>query len=113
MPVSRGHVRAGLAALALCLPVAAANAQSDYPNRQIRVLVGFAAGGPVDVTTRITSDALSAELGKALVVDNRVGAGGNIAADVVPSHPRTATRCCNPPMRSRSRRASTASCRST
>jgi tripartite-type tricarboxylate transporter receptor subunit TctC len=87
MPVSRGHVRAGLAALALCLPVAAANAQSDYPNRQIRVLVGFAAGGPVDVTTRITSDALSAELGKALVVDNRVGAGGNIAADVVAKSP--------------------------
>ena len=60
-----------------------ARAQSDYPNRQIRVLVGFAAGGPVDVTTRITADALSAELGKPLVVDNRVGAGGNIAADAV------------------------------
>jgi tripartite-type tricarboxylate transporter receptor subunit TctC len=51
------------------------------------VLVGFAAGGPVDVTTRITSDALSAELGKALVVDNRVGAGGNIAADMVAKSP--------------------------
>jgi tripartite-type tricarboxylate transporter receptor subunit TctC len=67
--------------------VFAAQAQTDYPNRQIRVLVGFAAGGPVDVTTRITADALSAELGKAMVVDNRPGAGGNLAADVVAKSP--------------------------
>ena len=51
---------------ALCARPAAsaAQAQADYPNRQIRLLVGFAAGGPVDVTARITADALSAELGK-------------------------------------------------
>ena len=74
--------------LALCLAGAlAAQAQSDYPNRQIRLLVGFAAGGPVDVTARITADALSAELGKTLVVDNRVGAGGNLAADMVAKAP--------------------------
>ena len=41
----------------------------------------------MDVTTRITADALSGELGKPLVVDNRVGAGGNIAADVVAKAP--------------------------
>ena len=69
--------------ISLVLYLSAAHAQTDYPNRQIRVLVGFAAGGPVDVTTRITADALSAELGKPLVVDNRPGAGGNIAADAV------------------------------
>ena len=68
--------------LSICA-TSAVHAQSDYPNRQIRLLVGFAAGGPVDVTARIVADALSGELGKALVVDNRVGAGGNIAADVV------------------------------
>jgi tripartite-type tricarboxylate transporter receptor subunit TctC len=86
--MSLDRVRFVLAAPAICLLAAfAAHAQSDYPNRQIRVLVGFAAGGPVDVTTRITADALSAELGKSLVVDNRVGAGGNIAADVVAKSP--------------------------
>jgi tripartite-type tricarboxylate transporter receptor subunit TctC len=74
--------------LALCLAAASAvHAQADYPNRQIRVLVGFAAGGPVDVTARITADALSVELGKAVVVDNRAGAGGNLAADVVAKAP--------------------------
>jgi tripartite-type tricarboxylate transporter receptor subunit TctC len=86
--MSLGHVRGAFISLVLCMAAASAvHAQSDYPNRQIRVLVGFAAGGPVDVTTRITADALSAELGKSLVVDNRVGAGGNIAADVVAKSP--------------------------
>ncbi len=51
------------------------------------LLVGFAAGGPVDVTARIVADAMSAELGKPLVVDNRAGAGGNIAADAVAKAP--------------------------
>src|SRR5262245_58111936 len=88
MPMSWARVGGVLALLAMGLSGAsAAYAQSDYPNRQIRVLVGFAAGGPVDVTTRITADALSAELGRPLVVDNRVGAGGNIAADVVAKAP--------------------------
>jgi tripartite-type tricarboxylate transporter receptor subunit TctC len=82
--MSLGHVRGVFVALVSCLSIAsAAHAQSDYPNRQIRLMVGFAAGGPVDVTARIVADALSVELGKAVVVDNRVGAGGNIAADVV------------------------------
>jgi len=82
------HVRHAFIALVLCLAaVPAAQAQSDYPNRQIRVLVGFAAGGPVDVTARITADALSAELGRAVVVDNRPGAGGNVAADQVAKAP--------------------------
>ena len=80
--MSFGHVRGVFVASVLCVAAASAvHAQSDYPNRQIRVLVGFAAGGPVDVTARITADALSAELGKAVVVDNRAGAGGNLAAD--------------------------------
>jgi tripartite-type tricarboxylate transporter receptor subunit TctC len=82
--MSLGLVRGVLTSLVLCVSSASvAHAQADYPNRQIRVLVGFAAGGPVDVTARITADALSAELGRAVVVDNRAGAGGNLAADVV------------------------------
>jgi tripartite-type tricarboxylate transporter receptor subunit TctC len=86
MPLGRIH--GVVVSFVLCLAGAAAvHAQGDYPNRQIRLLVGFAAGGPVDVTARITSDALSAELGKTLVVENRVGVGGNLAADMVAKAP--------------------------
>jgi tripartite-type tricarboxylate transporter receptor subunit TctC len=75
-----------LCAISLCATTAA-HAQSDYPNRQIRLMVGFAAGGPVDVTARIVADALSGELGKPVVVDNHAGAGGNLAADAVAKAP--------------------------
>jgi tripartite-type tricarboxylate transporter receptor subunit TctC len=86
MPLGRVH---GVAlSFALCLAgVFAAQAQGDYPNRQIRLLVGFAAGGPVDVTARIVADALSAELGRPLVVENRAGVGGNLAAEMVAKAP--------------------------
>src|SRR5688572_13233012 len=75
-----------ICATTLCA-TSAASAQADYPNRQIRLMVGFAAGGPVDVTARIVADALSGELGKPVVVDNRVGAGGTLAADLVAKAP--------------------------
>src|SRR5262245_5128232 len=82
--MSWSHVHRIFIPAVLCVFAAsAAHAQADYPNRQIRLLVGFAAGGPVDVTARIIADALSTELGKPVVVDNRVGAGGNLAADLV------------------------------
>ena len=82
------HAHRAFIALALCLSAApAVQAQSDYPSRPIRVLVGFAAGGPVDVTARIVADALTAELGRTVVVDNRPGAGGNVAADQVAKSP--------------------------
>jgi tripartite-type tricarboxylate transporter receptor subunit TctC len=78
------HARRVVVWTVLCLSAAsAAFAQSDYPNRQIRLMVGFAAGGPVDVTARIVADGMSAQLDKPMVVDNRAGAGGNLAADLV------------------------------
>jgi tripartite-type tricarboxylate transporter receptor subunit TctC len=52
----------------------------DYPNRPVHWLVGFAAGGPVDLVARIMSDWLSDHLGQQFVVENRAGSGGNIAA---------------------------------
>ena len=55
----------------------AAFAQS-YPDKPVRVVVGFAAGGPTDVIARIVSDKLSASLGKQFYVVNQPGAGGNI-----------------------------------
>src|ERR1700681_3137953 len=52
---------------------------ADYPNRPVRWLIGFAAGGPVDVVARIMSQALSEHFGQQFVVENRAGSGGNIA----------------------------------
>jgi tripartite-type tricarboxylate transporter receptor subunit TctC len=60
-------------------PVAA----EDWPTRPVRILVGFGAGGGTDVTSRIISDALAEVLGQSIVVENKPGAGGTIAGDIV------------------------------
>ena len=68
----------------VCLLSLAANtspsAAADYPNRPVRWLIGFAAGGPVDIVARIMSQWLSDHLNQQFVVENRTGSGGNIAA---------------------------------
>jgi len=56
-----------------------ANAQV-YPNRVIKVIVPFAAGGPADTMARLATQQLSARLGQSVIIDNRGGAGGTIAA---------------------------------
>src|SRR5579871_6996489 len=53
---------------------------ADYPNRPVHWMIGFAAGGPVDVVARIMAQWLSERLGQQFVVENRAGSGGNIAA---------------------------------
>ena len=69
------------AALAVAAPFAAA--QADYPNKPIRLLVGYNAGGGVDALARMLSARLPAVLGQQVVVENRAGATGMIAADLV------------------------------
>jgi tripartite-type tricarboxylate transporter receptor subunit TctC len=68
----------------VCLLSLAANPSpstaADYPNRPVRWVIGFAAGGPVDIVARIMSQWLSDRLGQQFVVENRTGSGGNIAA---------------------------------
>jgi len=72
--------RTMVAAIALVL-AASALAQSTYPSRPITMLVGFAPSGGTDIAARIIARKLSENVGQNVVVENRAGAGGNIAAE--------------------------------
>src|SRR5262249_21613426 len=58
-------------------------AAQTYPTKPIKMVVGFAPGGPADVMARLIGQRMTAALGKTVVVDNRPGAGGTIAARMV------------------------------
>jgi len=72
-------VSAALASAAIGLPASAQN----YPTKPIRMIVGFAPGGGTDTTARAISAKLNDLLGQQVIIDNRPGAAGNIAADLV------------------------------
>jgi len=74
-----------MAAMAFCValaPIAPACAQS-YPTRPVRLIVGFSAGGPTDITARLIAQWLSERFGRQFVVENRPGAGSNIGTEAV------------------------------
>jgi tripartite-type tricarboxylate transporter receptor subunit TctC len=77
-------LRAAIFAMA-CLSILAAgiapSSAADYPDRPVRWLIGFSAGGPVDTVARIMAQWLSVRLGQQFVVENRAGSGGNIATE--------------------------------
>jgi tripartite-type tricarboxylate transporter receptor subunit TctC len=82
--MTRLLVLSGCAALALLpLPAAAADGASAYPSRPVRLLVPFAPGGGADTLARIITPKLSDAMGQTWIVDNRGGAGGNLAAELV------------------------------
>jgi tripartite-type tricarboxylate transporter receptor subunit TctC len=70
----------GAAMLAAMSRLARAQA---YPSRPVRIIVGVPAGGGIDITARLIGQWLSERLGQQFVIENRVGAGGNIAAEAV------------------------------
>jgi tripartite-type tricarboxylate transporter receptor subunit TctC len=82
MPISRVFGCAVVAALASVLGVTQAVAQ-PYPARDVTFIVAFAAGGVADTVARLVGQGVGARLGRNVVVDNRGGAGGNIAAAAV------------------------------
>ena len=65
----------------------AALAQSEYPTRPIKLIVGFAPGGSTDIIGRIVAQRLGERLGQTIVVENRAGAGGTIGADATAKAP--------------------------
>ena len=85
MPLSRRACAMGAGAVVLvcALSASAVHAGTDWPTHPIRILVGFGAGGGTDVATRIIADPLGEVLGQRIVVENKAGAGGTIAADAI------------------------------
>src|ERR1700730_16986559 len=77
MPISRRALVAALAALPARL------ARAAYPDRPIRLIVPFAAGGNADILARIVGERMAEALGQPIIVDNRAGAGGSLGAEQV------------------------------
>ena len=74
---------AGLLALVSALLGVLGPARADYPERPVTIVVGFPPGGPSDVLARVIAHKLGELLGRPFVVDNRPGAGGNVAGEFV------------------------------
>lgn len=81
-----GHI-GFLVAFFLGVANSGVHAQSEYPVRPIRVIVGYAAGGLTDVMTRMLGERMSRELGQPIVVENKVGAAASLAATFVAQSP--------------------------
>ena len=80
-------MRALIALLTLLALSIATAARADYPERPIRLVVPFPAGGVTDVVARLMAERLGAELGQTVIVDNKAGAGGVIGSDIVAKAP--------------------------
>ena len=90
--MTRGPARrlAGLCFLvvALLFTTPPAHAQSDYPNKPVRIVVGFTPGSVADITARVLGSRMGQILGQSVVVENKPGAGSNLAAEFVARSPK-------------------------
>ncbi|NDY83872.1 tripartite tricarboxylate transporter substrate binding protein [Orrella sp. NBD-18] len=75
-----------LTGLATALPFSV-SAQANYPDKSVRIVVGFSAGGSTDVVARLLAKELGEEFGQSFIVENKPGAGSNIAAEYVARAP--------------------------
>jgi tripartite-type tricarboxylate transporter receptor subunit TctC len=86
----RAVLRVGVAAL-VAIAAQSARAQSDaaanFPNRPVRLIVGFAAGGGNDLFARLVGQKLSDNIGQPVIIENKPGAGGRIAVEYVKNQP--------------------------
>lgn len=80
------HIPRAMAAFALAITMAAAQAQS-YPSKTIRVIVPIAPGGSTDIVGRLLAQRLAEQMGVAMIVDNRPGAGAVIGTELVAKSP--------------------------
>jgi tripartite-type tricarboxylate transporter receptor subunit TctC len=82
---SRGATRRALlaaaAGIAALMAALSASQAQDYPNRTVRIIVPFPAGGTADAMPRVVADYLSRKWGQPVVIENRSGAGGNVGAE--------------------------------
>lgn len=80
--------RSALVSLLVAAVASGASAQTGaFPNKPVKMVVAFAAGGPIDLAARIVAEQLSAKLGQPFIVENKTGANGAIAADLVKASP--------------------------
>jgi len=78
-----GRRRVVAAGMALAASTAGASAQGTYPDRPIRLVIGFTPGGPTDIAGRLLAQRLSEILGQQVMIDNKPGVAGNIASQIV------------------------------
>jgi tripartite-type tricarboxylate transporter receptor subunit TctC len=97
---ARRHATA-LALFAIAVAVAFSSAHAaDYPDRPVKIIVPFAAGGTADAIPRVVADWLSHKWGQPVIIENRTGAAGNIGADFAYHSPHDGyTLLSSPPIK--------------
>lgn len=86
MPATRSKLLRLLPTMTLCLlalPIVPALAQTDFPNRPVKLIVPFPAGGSADIVARVLAEGLRKTLGQPVIVENRGGAGGMMGTDAI------------------------------